>query len=55
MPDDYVTVRLPESLRTSNEKTDKELNLGYTPFADFVKEAIRRRVRKIMTAHQKDK
>ena len=52
MPDNYVTVRVPESLRVLFEKTDKELGLGYTSFAEFVKEAIRRRVEEIRTAHQ---
>ena len=54
MHDDYVTVRVPESLRTLFAKTNKELELGYTSFAEFVKESIRRRVEEIRLAYQKD-
>ena len=46
--------RVPESLRTLFEKTNKELELGYTSFAEFVKESIRRRVEEIRLAYQKD-
>ena len=54
MPDDYVTVRVPESLRVLFEKTDKELGLGYTSFAEFVKEAIRRRIEEIKTIYREE-
>ena len=52
--DVWVCFRVPESLRTLFEKTNKELELSYTSFAEFVKESIRRRVEEIRLAYQKD-
>lgn len=44
---DYVTVRLPKELRDLYSKLDGEIGLGYTSFAEFVKEAIRKRMEDI--------
>jgi len=43
MPDDYVTVRVPSSLRDLYERLNENYGLGYTSFAEFVKEAMRKR------------
>ena len=48
---DYTTVRVPSSLRELFEHTNQDLNLGYTSFAEFVKEAIRNRVEEIMRTY----
>lgn len=45
--DDYVTVRIPESLKLLYEKNQEELDLGYRSFAEFVKEAVRKRLEEI--------
>ena len=52
MPDNYVTVRVPESMRELYRKIDKEYGLGYTSFAEFVKEAIRLRAEEIIDIYQ---
>ena len=52
MADVWVCFRVPESLRVLFEKMDKELGLGYTSFAEFVKEAIRRRFEEIETSYR---
>ena len=50
MPD-YVTVRIPSSLRELFEQTNENLKLGYTSFAEFVKEAIRKRLEEIHNSY----
>ena len=52
MPDDYITVRVPESMRKLFQKIDKEYGLGYTSFAEFVKEAIRLRAEELIDIYQ---
>ena len=52
---DYVTVRLPRELRDRYSKIDSEMGLGYTSFAEFVKEAIRRRMEELLQTYPSTK
>lgn len=51
MPDEYVTVRVPESLRKLFENTNEDIGLGYTSFAEFVKDAIRKRIEDLKASY----
>jgi len=42
MPD-YVNVKLPDSFRDQFEDLNKKHSLGYSSFAEFIKDALRRR------------
>lgn len=52
MSDEYITVRIPESLRDLVEKKNEEIGLGYTSFAEFVKEAIRKRLEDLIATYR---
>ena len=45
--DKYRTIRLPKELVEEIEELIKDKTLGYTSKADFVKDAVRRRIEEI--------
>lgn len=50
-----MTVRVPRELRELYEQLDSKLGLGYTSFAEFVKEAIRKRIEDVRLSYLKTK
>jgi len=54
MSDEYVTVRVPGSLRENFEKYNQEIGLGYTSFAEFVKDSIRKRLEEIIKTYERE-
>jgi len=55
MPDEYVTVRLPLSLRERFERLNKRHFLGYASFAEIVKESLRKRLEEIEATYSRPK
>lgn len=50
--DSYRTIRLPKELVEEIEKIIRDKSLGYTSKADFVKDAVRRRIEEIKKARK---
>jgi len=51
---DYVVTKLPRELKTRFQELNAKYGLGYTAFAEFVKDAMRRRFEEIEAAYHKD-
>jgi len=49
----YRTIRLPKELVEEIEELIKDKSLGYTSRADFVKDAVRRRIEEIKKSYRK--
>jgi hypothetical protein len=45
---EYVNVKLPDIFRKQFENLNKEYDLGYSSFAEFIKDSLRRRFEEIM-------
>ena len=50
--DSYRTIRLPKELVEEIEEIIRDKSLGYTSKADFVKDAVRRRIEEIKKARK---
>ena len=50
--DGYRTIRLPKDLVEEIEELIKDKSLGYTSKADFVKDAVRRRIEEIRRVYK---
>lgn len=44
---EYVSVKIPVSFRDRFEKLNKEHDLGYSSFAEIIKECLRRRYEEV--------
>ena len=50
----YSVVKVPEELKMRFEKLNRNRQLGYTTFTEFVKDALRRRFEEIRLSYQEE-
>jgi len=48
-----LSVKIPRDYRTKFERKNKEYNLGYSSFPEFIKDCMRRRFEEVEVEHEK--
>jgi len=51
---EYVNVKVPVSFRDRFEKLNKEYDLGYSSFAEIIKECLRRRLEDVENTYRQE-